>query len=291
MLIRVDSLAKYMPHDRLPIRGQFTQPMNPRTILAHYDEGHLWAGPPSNAADFDTPAAYQISLAVRELRIARGEIPRGFKIGFTNRNIWPRYNVYAPIWGIVYDTTLSFCEGHGTISLASACQPRIEPEAVFGMRSTPAPDASLDELFNAIEWVAPGFEIVQSHLPDWKFRAADSVMDGGLHAHLLVGNRVPIDAIATSANELNKLLAATQVTLMKGGQIIDKGCGANVLNSPLRALHHFLSELRQCSRAPDLMQDDVVTTGTWTDAWPVKPGECWTSSFGLPLSPLEVELR
>lgn len=265
--------------------------MNPQTILTHYDEGRLWAEPPSNAADFGVPAAYQSSLAVRDLRIARGEIPRGFKIGFTNRNIWSRYNVYAPIWGTVYDTTLSFCEGHGAISLASNCQPRIEPEAVFGIKSTPEPDASLDDLFNSIEWVAPGFEIVQSHLPDWKFKASDSVADGGLHAHLLVGRRIPLGAIATSASELNNLLAATQVTLMKGDQIMDKGCGANVLDSPFLALHHFLAELRQCPRAPDLVQGDVVTTGTWTDAWPVKPGECWTGAFGLPLSRLEVELR
>ncbi len=265
--------------------------MNPQNILTNYDSGHLWAEPPSRAASFDVPTAYQCSLDVRGLRVARGEKPRGFKIGFTNRNIWSRYNVFAPIWGTVYDTTLSFCDGRGTISLGSSCQPRIEPEAVFGMRSTPVPDASLEDLFNAIEWVAPGFEIVQSHLPDWKFKASDSVADGGLHAHLLVGRRVPVNTIATCANELNDVLAATQVALMKGDQHIDKGCGANVLDSPLRALHHFLQELRQCPGAPDLMQGDVVTTGTWTDAWPITPGECWTGAFGMPLSPLELELR
>jgi 2-oxo-3-hexenedioate decarboxylase len=115
--------------------------MNPQTILAHYDAGHLWAEPSSNAAGFDLPAAYRCSLAVRDLRISRGEIPRGFKIGFTNRNIWSRYNVYAPIWGTVYDTTLTFRDGHGNVSLACNCQPRIEPEAVFGMKSTPVRDA------------------------------------------------------------------------------------------------------------------------------------------------------
>ncbi len=265
--------------------------MTPQTILAHHDKARLWPEPASNTEGFGLPAAYQSSLAVRELRRARGEIPRGFKVGFTNRNIWPRYNVYAPIWGTVYDTTLTFCEGQGTLSLAGTCQPRIEPEAVFGMRSTPRPDASLDDLFDSIEWVAPGFEIVQSHLPDWKFKAPDSVADGGLHARLLVGRRIPLAAVATRASEFDKLLAATRVTLMKGDQTIDTGCGANVLDSPLRALHHFLAELRQCPGAPDLVQGDVVTTGTWTDAWPIEPGERWTGAFGSPLSGLQVELR
>lgn len=45
-------------------------------------------------------------------------------------------------------------------------EPWTEPETVFGLRSTPPADASIDALFDAIAWVAPGFEIVQSHLPD-----------------------------------------------------------------------------------------------------------------------------
>lgn len=262
--------------------------MNPQTILTKYDAGKLWSQQPSHDAAFDVAAAYRSALAVRNRRIARGEVPRGFKIGFTNRNIWPRYGVYAPIWGTVYDTTLTFCDDHGAVSLAKTCQPRIEPEAVFGMKSTPAVNASLEDLFDAIEWVAPGFEVVQSHLLDWKFKAADTVADGGLHAHLLVGRKVPVHDIATSATQLNDLLAAAQVILINGDQVMEKGCGANVLDSPLKALHHFLAELRQGPGAPDLMPGDVVTTGTWTDAWPLRSGERWTGAFGLPLSPLSV---
>jgi 2-oxo-3-hexenedioate decarboxylase len=258
--------------------------MTPETILAHYDSGQLWNHAPSADERFDVPAAYQIALAVRSLRVTRGEVPRGFKIGFTNRNIWSRYQVYAPIWGVVYDSTLSLCDGPASLSIADICQPRIEPEAVFGMKSTPPANATLNDLFDALDWVAPGFEIVQSHLPDWKFEAADTVADGGLHARLLVGRKVPVRDIASHASELNDLLAATRVTLMQGDQIIDQGCGANVLDSPLHALHHFLAELRLCPGAPDLGPGDVITTGTWTDAWPVVAGERWTGIFSAPLS-------
>lgn len=265
--------------------------MNPKTILSHCDNAQLWEQSPSDDAGFDIAAAYQNALAVRELRMARGEVPRGFKIGFTNRSIWSRYQVFAPIWGTVYDSTLSFCDGQGVIALNQFCQPRIEPETVFGMKTKPVSDASLDELFHAIEWVAPGFEIVQSHLVDWKFKAADTIADGGLHAHLLVGRRVPIGSLASSASELHALLASTRVSLMNGEQCMEEGCGANVLDSPLMALQHFLKELRQCPGAPDLRTGDVVTTGTWTDAWPVRAGERWTGAFGAPLSPLDVAFQ
>lgn len=263
-------------------------PMTPQTLLQHNDSGALWSA--AVAENVDLPAAYQSALALRQLRCNRGEQPRGYKIGFTNRNIWPRYGVYAPIWGTVYDSTLSFCddEGSGSVSLQRTCQPRIEPELVFGMKATPAANASLDQLFAAIEWLAPGFEIVQSHLPDWKFKAADTVTDGALHARLLVGRKVLLANIAASVSALNEILAAATVNLLKDGQVIDRGCGANVLSSPLHALQHFLTELRLCPGAPDLMAGDIVTTGTWTDAWPVQPGEQWSGDFGAPLSRLSV---
>ena len=256
--------------------------MTPQDLLAHTDQGHLWPGPLTANAAFDLPTAYAQALAVRALRIARGETPRGFKVGFTNRTIWPRYNVFAPIWGTVYDRTLTVCDGEGTVSLADTCQPRLEPEIVFGLKTAPAPGATLDDLYAAIDWVAPGFEIVQSHLPNWRFQAPDTVADGALHARLLVGRQVPVADLAADAATLDARLAGASVTLFKQDQALEQGQGANVLDSPLRALHHFLHTLRACPGAPELMAGDVVTTGTWTDAWPVAPGERWTARFSLP---------
>lgn len=260
--------------------------MTPQTLLDHTDTGQLWSEVPSDVAGFDMPSAYQQALAVRALRIARGETPRGFKIGFTNRQIWARYNVFAPIWGTVWNTTLSDCDGQCSVSLQSTCQPRLEPETVFGMKRTPSVDASMEDLFDALDWIAPGFEVIQSHLPDWKFKAADTVADGGLHARLIVGRKIPVAEIAASASELTQRLASARVSLRRNGALVEEGAGANVLDSPLHALHHFLVALRQCPGAPELMAGDVVTTGTWTDAWPLQAGDHWTADFSSPLSSL-----
>ncbi len=62
--------------------------MTPEQLLHHYDDASLWS------------AACQRALAVRRLRMARGGPPRGYKVGFTNRGIWPRYNVDAPLSGL-----------------------------------------------------------------------------------------------------------------------------------------------------------------------------------------------
>ena len=262
--------------------------MHPADILTHHDQATLWPQPASRQPDFDLAAAYRVALAVRQQRIDRGETPVGFKVGFTNRGIWARYDVFAPIWGTVWNTGLQLVDDHGELSLQGCCQPRLEPEAVFGLRATPPQGATLAELFDCLDWVAPGFEIVQSHLADWKFKAPDTVADGGLHARLVVGTRVAVAQVATTPEAFDALLAQAGVVLTCDTREVERGHGANVLGSPQQALHHFLLELQRCPGAPELLPGDVVTTGTWTDAWPIAAGQTWAAAFDAPLAPLSV---
>jgi 2-oxo-3-hexenedioate decarboxylase len=264
--------------------------MNPQTILSHYDSGALWPARADAGRPTDLAQAYQDALALRALRIARGEEPVGFKIGFTNRTIWERYRVFAPIWGTVWNTTLEQCDGRASVSLAGLCQPRLEPEVVFGMRATPPIGTSLEQLFACVEWLATGFEIVQSHCAGWKFTAAESVSDGGLHGRLLIGPPTPVRQVAASGAALDQRLAAAGVQLLRNGERVDQGHGHNVLDGPLHALRHFVLEMQQCPGAPSLREGDVVTTGTWTDAWPLEPNQQWRAAFDAPLQGIQIAL-
>lgn len=265
--------------------------MTPETLLHHIDTGLPWRARLSTDPGYTLERAYADALALRALRIARGERPLGFKVGFTNRGIWPVYQVYAPIWGTVWSSTVVHCHGEGVLALDATCEPRIEPEAVFGFRATPPAGSRIEALFDALDWVAPGFEIVQSHLAGWKFAAPDTVADGGLHARLLVGPQRAVRDIADSAAGLDAQLAGAGVVLARDGSEVDRGRGANVLDGPLHALWHFVNALRACPGAPDLQPGDVVTTGTWTDAWPVAPGQTWHAAFDPPLAPLTLRLE
>lgn len=264
--------------------------LTPELLLQHSDAGTLWPAQDRDAGNWpDLEVAYRDALAVRALREKRGEQPVGFKVGFTNRTIWERYGVFAPIWGTVWNTTLTRAEGdEGRLSLAQLAQPRLEPEVVFGMRATPPRAPTLEALFECIDWLAPGFEVVQSHCENWKFSAPETVADSGLHGRLLVGRATPVRALASSGEALDKLLAACTVRLSHGDQQLDLGQGANVLDGPLHALLHFVEELQDYAGAPEIKPGDVVTTGTWTDAWPVQPGQQWRADFAAPLPPLTV---
>lgn len=226
----------------------------------------------------DLPAAYAAALAVRAARSAAGDIAVGYKVGFTNRTIWPRYQVYAPIWGTVWQSGLTLVDAAapnaGVVSLDGLCEPRIEPEVVFCLREAPPPGCTPAQLVAAIAWAAHGFEIVHTHFPGWKFTAAQAAADAGLHGRLLVGRQVQLPA-GTSPELLMQALAGLRLALYGDGVWRDEGVGANVLDGPVQALLHFVQELRATPGAPLLKAGDLITTGTLTDAYPVQSGQTW----------------
>jgi 2-oxo-3-hexenedioate decarboxylase len=212
-------------------------------------------------------------------RVASGWQPVGRKIGFTNRTIWPRYGVYLPMWAHVWAHTVHHAPGHrASLPLAAFVQPRIEPEVVFGLKGPVPGNGDAAAVLESTEWIAPGFEIVQSHFPDWKFSAADCTAAFGLHGALVVGAPIPV----TGRNRafLAETLPRFTLTLRRSGEVIDEGVGANVLDSPARALAHLARVLAGQPQFPQLAAGEIVTTGTITDAWPVAKGETWTSDYG-----------
>jgi len=154
-------------------------------MLSALAEARLVPTPSSVDPDLSLEQAYAVADEIRRLRIARGETPRGYKIGFTNRGIWDRYGVHAPIWTPIWDTTvesLDAARNEAVVSLAPFAQPRLEPEVMFGFAAAPRAGMGESELAACIDWVAHGYEIVHTHFADWRFRAADTVIDFALHA-------------------------------------------------------------------------------------------------------------
>jgi 2-oxo-3-hexenedioate decarboxylase len=237
---------------------------------------------------FDDALAYRVSRAVTARRMAQGEVVVGTKIGFTNRTIWDEYGVHKPIHGPVYDTTLRHVAGMvSDDGLGLLVEPRIEPEIVFGLGAPP--EAGMDEraLMGCIAWVAHGFEIVQSLYPGWVFKAADCIAAFGLHGRLLVGPQVEIAGAHRDA-WLQSLRSFT-ITLSRDGEVVDTGEACNVLDGPVSALRHLVATLAADQEAAPLRSGDLVTTGTVTRAFPVRPGERWrTSLAGLDLPGMDV---
>jgi 2-keto-4-pentenoate hydratase len=220
--------------------------------------------------------AKRIAPLLRQKFVARGETIVGRKIGFTNRTIWPEYGVYAPNWGYMTDRTVSDLASIEAVAVRDFVEPRIEPEIVFGFGR--APDAGMDEpaLLGCVDWVAHGYEIVQSIFPNWKFTGADTAAANAMHGALLIG---PRHAVAPRRADWLRELPAFEIDLYRNGVVADRGRAANVLEGPVSALRHLVQLLAQDPVNPPLAAGEIVTTGTLTRALPIEPGDVWETKL------------
>ena len=214
--------------------------------------------------------AYDVSRIVRQ-KLGPAEII-GRKIGFTNRNIWNIYDVDQPIWGSITTSSVSFFESNFMkIDLSQFCEPRIEPEIVVCLKQKPKHGSENPEIY--LDWIAPGFEIVDSIYPNWKFSLTDAIASGGLHGCLVVGKKFEVN------DQTEQNLIDVEVSLYKDGRLEEAGTGANVLDGPVSAIRYLHSGLSSIRNQDALSAGNIITTGTMTDAKPIYPKEKWSAKF------------
>jgi 2-oxo-3-hexenedioate decarboxylase len=247
-------------------------------LIHAYDSATMLAPLTRRHRGFDVAAAYAVRGEIDARRRAQGWRSAGRKIGFTNRTLWPRYDIWDPLWAHVWAHTVRFTGPRATLKLEAMVQPRIEPEVVFRLKAPVPPSADARQVLRCVEWLAPGFEIVQSHFPDWKFAAPDCTAAFGLHAALLVGT--PVEVTDANRDALAEALPRFRLTLSQADTLVDRGTGSDVLDSPALALVHLARVLATQPQFAPLTAGEVITTGSLTDAWPVRPGETWTSDYG-----------
>jgi 2-oxo-3-hexenedioate decarboxylase len=229
----------------------------------------------------DEAGAYAIAREIHERRMGRGEHLVGRKIGWTNRTIWPRFNVRAPIWGYMYDSTVQYApDGRSRLPVGHLLQPHIEPEIQLHFARTPSVTRDEEAILDCIDWIAHGFELVQCPFPDWKFETVDTIAACGLHGALVIGPPVAVADIRDCAAKLR----AFRIALSKNGEEQGIGGGANVLDSPLLAFAHLAEVLASQPQATPVQAGEVVTTGTLTVPVPVAPGD----RFGVALDGIDL---
>lgn len=248
-----------------------------RDIKAAQDHAACIAPITARLPRFSLDAAYEVAARVHRARLAEGAAAIGRKIGFTNSAMWASLGVDFPVWGRVYaHTAVHDDSGVFHCRLDRYVEPRIEPEIVLHFGSAPVPGSNSAELLACVDWIAHGFELVQSHYPAWQFQAADTVADNALHGALFIGaQREP----AELGPDLAERLARFQVALSCNGALRETGCGANVLGSPLAALAHLLDVLADRPKDEAIQAGELVTTGTLTRAYPVHAGETWSTEL------------
>jgi len=260
-------------------------------LLASRARSKFCAPFPLNAG-IDLDDAYQIARQIEAKRLADGEQPVGRKIAYSNHALLKKYGKEAPthglIWTPLFASTVRFMDQKfGVQSLSGALQPRLAPEIIFKLGSTPSPDATLDEISDCLEWMAHGLEIVVCPFPGWKFATTDAIAAFAMHGALLIGE--PHRLSQTARHHLGSILANTSVSLSCEGTLLTAGYGSDVLESPLHAVWHLQQLLKNQTGSTTLQAGEIISTGTWTELPYIKPGQTWSTAFsGASLAGLSV---
>lgn len=238
------------------------------TAMIHArDTGSVVDAPATTLPALDRSAAYDLATRIRAQRVSAGHQIVGWKIGFTNPNVRAQFGADAPIYAAMYDDTVT---NDRHLDVSPFVGPRLEPEIVVGLNG------------DAIAWLALGFEIVQSHCRGWAMTTVDTIVDFGLHARLIVGERR-----AYRAGD-DALLATCSATLSRGDEIVARGRGSDVYGTPVAALMWLQGQLS--NDGVPLATDAVITTGSLTTVPPIVAGERWTLTVPeLDLPPLSID--
>lgn len=251
--------------------------------------------PISSSVSLSVEDAYEIAQAIIDIRIAQGEVPVGRKIGFANHKHFAHEqhpHKGLPSWSMLFDATVRYAkDNQGIQSLQGALQPRLQPEIIFKLGKTPEPNASVEGLADCIEWMAHGLEIVTCPYPDWMFNLADAIAAFGLHGALLIGE--PKLLSAAFRHHLTQVLADSSVSLScneNGISILRAaGFGSDVMGSPMYALKRLHRLLQLQPESPSLAAGEIISTGAWTEAYPLRRGQTWTTAFsGVSMSGLTI---
>ncbi len=275
-----------------------------RELMSASKTGAMLA-PPSARPGFDLNTAYEVEATLKHFREAEGHRSVGRKVGYANKAMWRVLKLETLVWAHMYEDTVHYAEGNSsTLALPHPRSLKIEPEIVFGLKQPivtngdQAPDAAA--ALASAEWMAMGFEIIDCPFPQWQFQPSDFVASFGLHAALVIGERVELRSNELRVNERADHIAALveelprfKVRVSKNGEFVEEGSGRNSLRSPALCLAELSRAIVRRFPNEPLRAGEIVSSGTLTAGHPTNRDDLWTvavEGLSLVLPPLTLRL-
>jgi len=255
-----------------------------RELLSAYEMGEMIATPPSQRPGFDLNAAYEVEATLRRFRETGGHKSVGRKVGYANKAMWRVLKLETLVWAHMYDDTVHDSQDNSaTLTVAHPRSLKIEPEIVFGLKEAVvvqaggAPDAAA--ALASAEWLAVDFEIIDCPFPEWQFQPSDFVASFGLHAALVIGERVAVrsDGIAALVDELSRFKVRMSCSNeSKNGDFVEEGSGRNSLRSPALCMAELSAAIGRRFPEEPLHAGEIVSSGTLTAGHLTTRGDLWT---------------
>ena len=219
--------------------------------------------------DADVEDAYRISMAVTELKLARGRTVKGHKIGLTSKAMQQLVGTTEPDYGSLFDDWFVL-EG-STVDMARLNRPLVEVEIAFVLGAPLAGcDNNAADVIRATDFVLPAIEIV-----DTRYRGrgtnllVDSIADAASCGRVVLGSR------PRHITDLD--LRREGAALYKNGTVEESGVAAAVMGNPVNAVVWLANKLGDFGVG--MQAGSVILSGSFLKAIPFTAGDTITALF------------
>lgn len=219
--------------------------------------------------------AYRVQAAWLELRLARGEVLIGHKIGLTSRAMQQAMAITTPDSGFLTDR-MQF-RPDSELSAAAFCDPKVEVELAFVLaEDLSGTDLSVDDVLDATEHVIPAVELIAAR----SFRrdpetgrtrtVVDTIADNAADAGIICGP-TPVGPREVDLRWVGALAH-------RNGVIEETGLAAGVLDHPARGIAWLAR--RYAEQGLTLLKGQTILAGSFTRPVDVAEGDEFAFDFG-----------
>ena len=146
---------------------------------------------------FDIGDAYLVQEINTRAWVSEGRVLVGRKIGMASQAVQRQLGVGQPSYGMLFDT-MQIPNGAEVRDLLH--QPRVEAEIAIKLgQDLTESDVCDYDVIDAIDWIAPAIEIVDSRIDSWRISILDTIADNASSALFAIGEqRSPLEFDVTN---------------------------------------------------------------------------------------------
>ena len=219
---------------------------------------------------------YAIQKAWVDLKLRRGRVIKGHKIGLTSRAMQASSNIGEPDYGALLDDM--FYGDGSELPMSRFIVPRLEVELAFVLgKPLKGPGCTIFDVLNAVDYVTPAVEIIDARIqqvdPETKVtrKVFDTISDNAANAALVLGGRPfkPMDADMRWISAL----------CYRNGVIEESGVAAAVLNHPANGVAWLANKLAPYGES--LAAGEILLGGSFTRPVPARKGDTFHVDYGM----------
>ncbi|HJE50394.1 MAG TPA: 2-oxo-hepta-3-ene-1,7-dioic acid hydratase [Tessaracoccus flavescens] len=213
--------------------------------------------------------AYTVQGEWRRAHEEAGRRLVGRKIGLTSRAMQMATGITEPDYGIIFRDMVR--DNAEIYEWDKFVFPRVEVELAFTLeKDLEGPDLTLLDAIDAIGWMTPSLEILDSRVELEGRTIVDTISDNAAMHSMVIGGR-PVRLQDADPRWVGAALYVNQ-------GIEETGLGAGVLNHPAAGVQWLANKI--AAHGDKLHAGEIILAGSFTRPVPAKKGDSFVADFG-----------